>query len=97
MSDRILVASRKGLFTIRRLQGRWQIASVNNLGDTFTALLHDSRSGHIYAAAKHDHFGPRLFKSVDDGASYEPAGLPTYPPKPEGFVDVESAGGRTVP
>jgi hypothetical protein len=97
MSDRILVASRKGLFTIRRTHGRFSVAQVNNLGDSFTAVLRDPRSGFILAASKHDHFGPRLFRSVDDGRTFEPTGLPTYPPKPEGTKDVEPMGGREVP
>ena len=60
-------------------------------------MLRDPRSGFILAASKHDHFGPRLFRSVDDGRTFEPTGLPTYPPKPEGTKDVEPMGGREVP
>lgn len=83
MSDRVFIATRKGLFDIRRDASGWQIAKTSFLGDPITAVLRDPRSGTIYAAQKHEQFGPRLFQSQDDGATFEACGTPAYPPKPE--------------
>ena len=36
MSDRLLVSTRKGLFTVTRRGGSWEIAEVDFLGDNVT-------------------------------------------------------------
>ena len=43
MSDKILVSTRKGLFTISRKGGKWDITAADFLGDNVTLTLTDRR------------------------------------------------------
>lgn len=84
MSDRVRVATRKGLFTISRRGGRWEIGTPEFLGDPVTNVLDDARDGALYATLNLGHFGVKLKRSRDDGKSWEELAAPTYPPQPEG-------------
>ncbi len=57
MSDRLLVSTRKGLFTIERRGRAWSIAKVDFLADNVTLALSDPRDGRTYAALNHGLFG----------------------------------------
>ena len=87
MSDRILVASKKGLFTLERKAGRWAIARREFLGDHLSLVMGDARNGALFAAFQHGHFGVKLQRSTDGGSTWSECGQPLYPPKPEGEVD----------
>lgn len=84
MSDRMLVATRKGLFTLERAGGSpgWKITSTAFLADNVTNVLADARDDAIYAALNHGHFGDKLHRSDDAGRSFEEIGTPTYPERP---------------
>jgi hypothetical protein len=84
MSDRLFVATRKGLFTINRGAGRWPLSEPAFLGDPVTAILHDPRDGTLYAALNLGHFGVKMRRSKDGGQTWAEHAVPTYPPEPEG-------------
>ncbi|HLQ88406.1 MAG TPA: hypothetical protein VK148_00035 [Xanthobacteraceae bacterium] len=85
MSDNLHVATRKGLFSVARRSGTWNIEKVDFLGDNVSLTLTDRRSGRHYAALDHGHFGVKLHRSTATG--WEEIAVPTYPPKPEGLVE----------
>jgi hypothetical protein len=98
MSDQILVATRKGLFTVERAGGdasAWRIGAADFLGDNVTIALTDKRDGTRYAALDHGHFGVKLHRARD-GGGWEECAAPTYPPKPEGEVD-QDQWGKDIP
>jgi hypothetical protein len=84
MSDRLFVATRKGLFTIERRNGRWHASEPAFLGDPVTAVLHDARDGTLYAALNLGHFGVKMRRSTDGGKTWTEQAAPTYPQQPEG-------------
>jgi hypothetical protein len=84
MSDRVRVATRKGLFTITRRGGRWEIGQPDFLGDPVTNVLDNPRDGALYATLNLGHFGVKLKRSRDDGKTWEELEAPTYPAQPEG-------------
>ena len=45
MSDRLYVATRKGLFTIERNGSAWDVTGTSFVGDPVTILLDDARDG----------------------------------------------------
>lgn len=95
MSDRLFVATRKGLFTVARGAAKpatWAIARADFLGDNVSMALEDPRSGHILAALDLGHFGVKLRRSTDAGASWEECAAPAYPPKPEDDASVDMWG-----
>jgi hypothetical protein len=84
MSDRVRVATRKGLFTVTRRAGGWDIGEPALLTDPVTMVLDDARDRSLYAALNLGHFGVKLRRSRDDGASWEELEAPSYPAQPEG-------------
>ncbi|MFG0320299.1 MAG: WD40/YVTN/BNR-like repeat-containing protein [Planctomycetota bacterium JB042] len=91
MSDRIHVATRKGLFSVRRGASGWRIERASMPGVHFTVVLPDGR-GSLYAAAHHEHFGDKIHKSTDGGATWTEVGVPVYPEPPEGHVETDAFG-----
>jgi len=79
MSERMLVATRKGLLQLARLNGGWRIERTSFPGIPVTAALHDARDGALYAMLKHGHFGSKLHRSDDDGRSWSELTAPAFP------------------
>ena len=98
MSDRILVATRKGLFTVERGGNRdgWTITGADFLGDNVSMTLVDPRDGTRYAALDHGHFGVKLHRAQPGSSTWEECAAPTYPEKPQDEVDSD-AWGKPIP
>jgi photosystem II stability/assembly factor-like uncharacterized protein len=79
MSDRLLVATRKGLFTIEHGRDGWKANLIGFAGIPVTNALRDRDHGVIYAALKHGHFGPKLHRSDDDGRTWRELAAPAFP------------------
>ena len=94
VSEEIVVSTRKGLFRVVRNTRRWDIDSVEFLGDNVSLALTDARSGFGYAALDHGHFGVKLHRLTGDG--WQEIAAPTYPQKPEG-LDEKDMWGRPIP
>jgi hypothetical protein len=94
MSDRMLLSTRKGLFTAVRSPTGWSITNVDFLGDNVTLTLTDPRDGRTYAALDHGHFGVKLHRSTATG--WEEIAAPAYPPKPDGHEELDMWG-RPLP
>src|SRR5262245_43603734 len=87
MTNTLLVATRKGLFRIRRGDAGWTIAEVAFLGDSVSMTLRDPRDGALYACLYLGHFGEKLCRSDDDGKSWTELTAPAFPKQPEGEQD----------
>jgi hypothetical protein len=87
MSDLLWIATRKGLFGYRRGATGWREDRVHFLGDPVSQVLVDRRDGALYAALNLGHFGCKLRRSDDGGASWQELAAPAYPAKPEGNDD----------
>jgi len=79
VSNRLLVSTKKGLFTIDRTAAGWRIADVAFLGDNVTLAHVDPRDGGWYAALNLGHFGVKLKFSPDRGKTWEERAVPAYP------------------
>jgi hypothetical protein len=79
VADRMLVATRKGLHGLAKKNGAWQIARTDFPGVPVTAALADARDGALYAVLKHGHFGSKLHRSDDGGASWQELAAPAFP------------------
>jgi hypothetical protein len=78
MADRILVATRKGLFDFVLRDGTYEIAARAFVGEPVTMVLRDPRDNTLYAALDLGHFGAKLHRSDDDGATWEEVAVPSY-------------------
>ena len=95
MTLKILAATRKGLFTLARTgkaKAPWEIERSDFLADNVTVVLHDKRSGKLFAALDHGHFGVKLHVSDASGADWTELTAPVYPPKPEDCEDKDMWG-----
>ncbi|MBI4421329.1 MAG: exo-alpha-sialidase [Gemmatimonadetes bacterium] len=98
MSDRIVVATRKGLFFLDRGGRRgWKIGRVAFLADNASMALPDSRDGAVYVALGHGHFGVKLHRSTDGGKKWQEITTPAFPPKPDGEEPWRDPMGREIP
>jgi photosystem II stability/assembly factor-like uncharacterized protein len=88
-----MVGTRKGLFLLRDDV----VVQRHFLGEPVTAVLHDARDGSVYVALNHGHFGQKLHRSADGAATFTEIEAPRYPPKPDGFEDIESIRQLPVP
>ncbi len=94
-SNRLFVATRKGLFTLERSGTSWKIAQTAFLGDP-VSIVHIDRAGRIYAALDLGHFGTKLQRSINGGTTWEERTAPAYPEKPED-VDDRDDNGKSIP
>ena len=58
--SRFHVATRKGLFTVEKGKGGWDVAGPEFLAHPVTNVLLDRRDGALYAALNLGHFGVKL-------------------------------------
>jgi hypothetical protein len=104
MNDRAWIATRKGLFELRRTGVAWRIARVSFLGEPVTMLLPPDADGRMLAALNLGHFGVKLHASDDAGNSWHEVAAPVYPPQPPDAAgpdwklvlvwSLEASGGR---
>jgi photosystem II stability/assembly factor-like uncharacterized protein len=82
MSDRAWVATRKGLFELRKGASGWRIANVSFLGEPVSMVLPPTSSGRMLAALNLGHFGVKVHASDDGGKNWQEVATPTYPEQP---------------
>jgi photosystem II stability/assembly factor-like uncharacterized protein len=97
MKQRILAATRKGLFAIERGRAGWSVDRVAFLGDNATMVLPDARDGSVYVSLGHGHWGVKLHRSPDGGRTWEEIAAPGLPPRPEGDAPRKDPMGRVIP
>ena len=97
MSERIFIATRKGLFNAERAASGWRIQRLSHLGINVTLSLLDPRDGTLYAALDHGHFGVKLQRSQDLGENWEEIPVPIYPTRPEGEEQEKDNWGKPMP
>lgn len=86
------VSTRKGLFVMAGEGLHARIAVQHFVGDNVTLSLADPRDNTWYVVLDHGHFGVKLHRSDDQGATWIEVSVPTYPRKPDGFVDIDMWG-----
>ena len=82
MDDRACIATRKGLFELRRKSAGWAVETSHFLGEPVSLLLPPDGSGRMLAALNLGHFGVKLQRPDDAGASWQELAAPAYPAKP---------------
>ena len=80
MAARVLVGTRKGTFIIERQQGRWQPRLAGHAGVGSNFVARDPNTGTLWALLGHGHWGAKLSRSADDGATWQDGTQIKYPP-----------------
>lgn len=78
MSNTLLVSTRKGLFTLARANGAWQITQRHFLGSNIALAMCDPRDGSWYAVLDLGHFGNKLQRSTDQGRTWNECAVPAF-------------------
>src|SRR5688572_32353514 len=79
MSRDLLVSTRKGLFHYVREETSYRLQRLSFLGENVTLAHADPQSGAWYAALNLGHFGVKLRRSTDQGATWSECAVPEYP------------------
>ena len=79
MSNILHVGTRKGLVTFTRVNASWTAGAPAFIGQPVSAVLIDRRDGAIYAALRLGHFGVKLHRSDDQGATWSEIAAPAFP------------------
>lgn len=80
--QQLQVATRKGLFVVGRERQGWRLGRPHFPGEPVTQVAADPVSGDWFAALRLGHFGVKVKRSRDRGASWEEVAAPAFPPKP---------------
>lgn len=79
MSARILVGTRKGTFIVERTGRQWKPSLVGHAGVGVNFVAKDPRSETLWALLGHGHWGAKLSRSRDGGATWQDAPQVSYP------------------
>jgi hypothetical protein len=96
MSERAYLSTRKGLFELRKENGRWDFGPVHFLGEPVSMALPDPRDGSLYAALNLGHFGVKLHRRRPGAETWTELPAPSYPPKPEASDDKVDWNNRMI-
>jgi hypothetical protein len=77
----LMISSRKGLLQMDTLTG--QILSHHFPGEAVSRFFQDPRDSAWYACLNLGHFGAKLHRSINQGASWQEISCPAFPEKPE--------------
>lgn len=78
MSGSWLISTRKGLFVLERGEQGWRIARKAFLGDNVALTSVDARDGAWYVVLDLGHFGNKLQRSMDRGATWTDCAVPAF-------------------
>jgi hypothetical protein len=79
MSDLLILGTRKGTLILDRTADGWKPRPIAHAGMSISYAARDPRDGTIWAAMDHAHWGPKLSRSKDGGATWENLTQLAYP------------------
>lgn len=79
MSDMILLGTRKGTVIFDRINSTWQPRPIAHPGIPVCYAVRDPRDGTLWASLDHGHWGPKLSRSRDGGATWTDITSLKYP------------------
>ncbi len=79
MSDTLLLGTRKGTVILDRNTAGWRPRAIAHAGVPICYAARDPRDGTLWASLDHGHWGTKLSRSRDAGASWEEVTPPRFP------------------
>ncbi len=77
--DRLVLGTRKGLIVLQQNGRKWESLNFVFPGVPFSYAMVDPRTNILWACADHGHWGQKLYRSHDGGATLEEVAAPAYP------------------
>ncbi|MBX3086387.1 MAG: glycosyl hydrolase [Anaerolineae bacterium] len=75
----LLLGTRKGLLTYTQTKTGWEPTKIDFAGSPVSHTMRDPRTNIRWAALDHGHWGSKLWRSMDEGATWEEMTAPAYP------------------
>lgn len=75
----LILGTRKAYLELQRRGGKWQVTREAHAGIPVTYAFHDARHDTTWASLDHGHWGQKLSRSKDGGATWEEVTTPKYP------------------
>ena len=79
MKSTLLLGTRKGFIAYQYKNGKWQAENLSFEGIPVSIAYADPRTGDWWACLEHGHWGVKLHRSKDRGATWEEVTAPAYP------------------
>ncbi len=79
LQNKVLVGTRKGLLILRRDAAGWTVESAHFEAIPVVYAMQDPRDGSLWASLDHGHWGGKLQRSRDGGATWQEVEAPKYP------------------
>lgn len=79
MSDMILLGTRKGTIIFDHIDSSWRPRPIQHAGISVCYAARDQRDGTLWASLDHGHWGPKLSRSQDGGATWVDISSLKYP------------------
>ncbi|MEK7254070.1 MAG: sialidase family protein, partial [Bacteroidota bacterium] len=79
MKSSLLLGTRKGFIAYQLKNGRWQMENFSFPGVPVSIAFADERNGSWWACLDHGHWGVKLHRSLDRGATWQEVAAPAYP------------------
>ncbi len=79
MKSTLLIGTRKGLVVCKKKPSGWKIEKVHFDAIPVSIAYEDERTGTWWACLDHGHWGVKLHRSKDKGATWEELTAPAYP------------------
>lgn len=77
--DTLLLGTRKGLLIMKRSSQEWKVVREAYVGIPVTYAATDPRSGTLWIGAGHGHWGAKIYRSQDNGETWQEIPAPGYP------------------
>jgi hypothetical protein len=79
MKSTLLLGTRKGFIAYEWRNNQWKVTNYSFEGAPVSLAYADPRNGTWWAALDHGHWGVKLHRSKDRGATWEEVAAPAYP------------------
>ncbi|MCE7991114.1 MAG: glycosyl hydrolase [Roseivirga sp.] len=75
---KLIAATDKGLMVYEQTDGVWKLKDIQFIGMPVGCFHCDERNGSWWVAINHKHWGPKLYKSTDDGETFAEVAVPRF-------------------
>ncbi len=79
MSTTLILGTKKGLLVVEKGARAWRTRPLQHAGIHVSYAWNDARTDTLWAALGHGHWGGKLSKSTDGGATWTEVAAPKYP------------------
>lgn len=75
---KLIAATDKGLLIYGQVDNEWVLKDIQFIGMPVGCFHYDERNGSWWVAINHKHWGPKLYKSTDEGETFEEISVPRF-------------------